>query len=299
MENKPVEIVILSGKGGTGKTSFTASFASIAKNAVFADCDVDAADLHLVLSPDIYKEELFPSGDKAEIIQENCSLCGLCQQLCRFQAINYTNNHFNIDEYSCEGCGLCVTACPEQAIQILRNNNNKVIHARSRFGPLIYGNMAIAEENSGKLVSKIREYAREKARETNARYIIIDGPPGIGCPAISSVTGADIVLAVTEPTLSGWHDLQRLIKMVKRFQNQLVVILNKYDLNEQMASNIENELNLLHIPLIGKIPFTENVIFALLEGKSIIEYAPEDPVSIQIISIWNDLKNTINEAKYI
>jgi MinD superfamily P-loop ATPase len=289
MEKDPVEIVILSGKGGTGKTSITAAFAAIAKDPVMADCDVDAADLHLILQPEIYHEETFSGGIKAVINPDQCTGCGLCMDLCRFNAVEVTGDHHIIDEYACEGCGLCITACPENAIRSETNENNSLYFSNCRFGPLIFGKVGIAEENSGKLVARIREEAKKKAKEVKADLILVDGPPGIGCPAISSVTGSDMVVAVTEPTKSGWHDLGRLIEMVERFHSGIFVILNKYDLNERMSNEIEERLKEKNIPVLGKLPYDEQVIHALIDGKSIPEYMKEHPLTHNLRSIWNNL----------
>ncbi|MBN2610668.1 MAG: 4Fe-4S binding protein [Bacteroidales bacterium] len=297
--DKPIEIVILSGKGGTGKTFVTSALASLAENAVFTDCDVDAADLHLVLTPDIYKTEDFASGSKAIIEQERCTLCGLCKDLCRYQAINFKNNQFEIDEFACEGCGLCAVACPAEAIRIVSYNNNKIYHATTRFGPMVYGKLGIAEENSGRLVSKIRQYAKELAMQKGADYIITDGPPGIGCPVISSVTGADLVIAVTEPTLSGWHDLERLLGLINGFKTPVKVIINKYDLNKQMADNIERNLEKSGVTVIGKIPYDESIVYALIEGKTIREYSPDSQLAKQFNVIWNQVKSSIYEPDSI
>jgi len=296
---KPFEIVVLSGKGGTGKTSITASFASMAKNAVFVDCDVDAADLHLILSPDIYRDENFASGAKATIDNKKCTVCGLCRDLCRFSAIAIKNDELVIDEFACEGCGLCSIACPASAITIENYENNHIYFADCRFGPMVYGKLGIAEENSGKLVSKIRQYAKEMAKDSNANYIITDGPPGIGCPVISSVTGADMVVAVTEPTLSGWHDLERLIEMIGRFQTPVKVIINKYDLNEEMTYTIENKLKDKGIPILGKIPYDESMVYALLEGKTINEFESKGMVANELKIMWNKIISKIYEPKSI
>lgn len=294
---KPFEIVILSGKGGTGKTSIAASVASLAKNAVFTDCDVDAADLHLILSPDVYKQEDFSSGYKAIVDNKECTLCGLCKNLCRFNAIGIIRDELKIDEFACEGCGLCAIACPVDAITIENYENNQIYFADCRFGPMVYGKLGIAEENSGKLVSKIRQYARETARKLNSELIITDGPPGIGCPAISSVTGADIVVAVTEPTLSGWYDLERLIEMIGRFHTTVYIIINKYDLNEEMTLKIENNLKDKSISVLGKIPYDESMIYALLEGKTINEFEPNGLVANELKKMWNKITTNIYELK--
>jgi MinD superfamily P-loop ATPase len=296
---KPFEIVVLSGKGGTGKTSITASFAAMAEDAVFVDCDVDAADLHLLLSPDIYHRENFTSGAKAIINNRKCTICEICKDVCRFNAIDFRNNKPVVDEFACEGCGLCEMACPIDAITIEKYENNHIYFANCRFGPMIYGKLGIAEENSGKLVSKIRQYAQSIAQKNKAEYIIIDGPPGIGCPVISSVSGTDMVVAVTEPTLSGWHDLQRLIEMIGHFHTPVYVIINKYDLNENMAYIIENNLKNKGISLIGKIPYNESMIYGLLEGKTINEFEPGGLVANELNRIWNVISTTIYEPKSV
>jgi MinD superfamily P-loop ATPase len=289
MEKDLTEIVILSGKGGTGKTSVTAAFAAIAKDPVIADCDVDAADLHLILQPEIYHEESYSSGAKAVINPDQCTGCGICIDLCRFNAVELINGHYVIDEYACEGCGLCVIACPENAIRSEIYENNNLYLSNCRFGPFIYGEVGIAEENSGRLVARIREEARKKAREAHANVILVDGPPGIGCPAISSVTGSDMVVAVTEPTKSGWHDLQRLIEMIGKFNTKIFVILNKYDLNEPMSEKIGEGLIEKNIPVIGKLPYDEQVIHALIDGKSIPEYMKDHFLTHELQRIWDKL----------
>jgi len=288
---KPFEVVILSGKGGTGKTTVTSAFASIAENAVFADCDVDAADLYLLLTPEIYHTENFASGSKAEIDQDICTGCTLCYDLCRFHAIQFFEKNFKVDEYACEGCGLCLKACPANAITLKEYENNQICFADCRFGPLIYGKLGIAEENSGKLVARIRQYVKKKALEVKAGFIITDGPPGIGCPVISSVTGSDLVIAITEPTLSGWHDLQRLIELVKRFRTPVFVIINKYDLNEEMSLTIESNLEKDKIPVLGRLPYDDSVISSLLKGKTIPEFAPDGNISKELSKIWKVIEN--------
>lgn len=294
---KPFEIVVLSGKGGTGKTSIMAAFASMAENAVFADCDVDAADLHLLFSPEIYKTEKFISGSKAKIDPQKCTACSICYDLCRFHAIDADNEVYKINEYNCEGCGLCIVACPEEAITIEHYENNHIYFCNTRFGEMVYGKLGIAEENSGKLVAKIRQYIREKARKNKADYILTDGPPGIGCPAISSVSGADMVIAVTEPTLSGWHDLQRLLQMIRKFGTAVYVIINKYDLNEEMSKVIETKLQNEEICVLGKIPYDDTMIFAMLNAKTINEFKADHHVSIELKNIWKKINTYIYESK--
>lgn len=298
---KIFEIVVMSGKGGTGKTCITAGFSAIAKNTVYVDCDVDASNLHLILSPDVYHHETFSSGSKAEINQNICTSCGLCEILCQFQAVSKNDKGiFFIDSHACEGCGFCVEACTFNAITLNNYQNNHIYFSNCRFGKMVHGKLGIAEENSGKLVAQIRQYAKKIAVENKSAYILVDGPPGIGCPAISSVTGADLVIAVTEPTLSGWHDLQRLIEMVEKFNTFLYVIINKYDLNNDLTGEIEKNLNKLGIRVIGKIPFDESVVRAMLEGKSINEFEPEGEIAQKINEIWKYITlNNIYESKCI
>ncbi len=296
---KPYEIVILSGKGGTGKTSITAAFAFLAKNAVFTDCDVDAADLHMVLSPEVYHQENFPSGAKAVVNKNTCTVCGLCKDLCRLDAISIIDNEIQIDEFACEGCGLCSIACPVEAITIKNYDKNHIYFADCRFGPMIYGKLGIAEENSGKLVSKIRLYAKDIAQKHHSEMIITDGPPGIGCPVISSVSGSDLVVAVTEPTLSGWHDLERLINLIKQFHTPVKVIINKYDLNEDMCSVIENKLDNMNVEVLGRIPYDISMINALLEAKTINEFEPNGLIANKLNEIWNNITTKIYEHKSI
>jgi len=293
------EIVILSGKGGTGKTSITAAFASLADNAVFTDCDVDAADLHLILQPEIISEESFPGGSKAEINNAKCTSCGLCMELCRFDAIIMNNGRYTIDEFTCEGCGLCVEACPEKAITKSENNNNNIYFAKSRFGPMVYGILGIGEENSGRLVSKVRKHAMNIALNNNIPLVLNDGPPGIGCPVISSVTGSKMVIAVTEPTLSGWHDLERLLELIGRFKTDIFVIINKYDLNPEMTVKIESGLKLRDINSFGKIAYDESFIHAMIQGKAINEYEPESATSKNLENIWKTIINMIYESQCI
>jgi len=289
MSRKPFEIVILSGKGGTGKTSLVAAMAGFTGKSVFADCDVDAADLHLIFQPDILKEESFPSGSKAVIDQQECTSCGVCMDLCRFHAIQFSNGQYAIDPFACEGCGLCGVACPAEAIRMEDNQLNALVFAGSRFGPLIYGRLGIGEENSGKLVSEVRKNIREKAVQTGACWILVDGPPGIGCPAISSVTGADLVIAVTEPSRSGWHDLERLLEMTGKFKTPVGVVINKYDLREK-------ELEKRKLPVLGKIPYEEKVVHALVEGKSLPEALPGHPLTGVFREVWAKIEKMAGQV---
>jgi len=280
------QIVIISGKGGTGKTVITASFASLTKNAVFADCDVDAADLHLLLQPKILERHEFKSGLTAAIDKKTCQKCDKCIVACRFDAIS---QDFIIDPISCEGCAFCSYICPVQAIKMEENISGEWFISETRFGPMVHAKLGIAEENSGKLVSLVREKAKEVAIEKNRDLIIIDGSPGIGCPVIASLAGVDYAIIVTEPTLSGLHDAKRVMEVGKHFKVPLKLIVNKYDLNVNMTEEIENFCKDNDIETLGRIPFDKSIVSAMVEGKTIIEYKDGKPKN-DIIRIWEKLK---------
>lgn len=286
------EITILSGKGGTGKTSITAAFASLAKNAIFCDNDVDAADLHLIFKPEIKETNPFFSGWKASIVEESCSQCNLCVSLCRFNAISINeNNQAHIDPLKCEGCLLCVRACPAKAINSTENYNNRWYISSSRFGTLVHAEMDPGEENSGKLVTQIRKVAKQIGKENKADYIINDGPPGIGCTAISSVTGTNTVLLVIEPSKSGLHDVKRLVKLVQSFKiKNLYAIINKFDINTDVTSEVEAYLYQENINLLAKVPFDKQMIDAVNEAKTIVEYNSDSSITKLLKKAWTQLQ---------
>ncbi|HZK06561.1 MAG TPA: 4Fe-4S binding protein [Bacteroidales bacterium] len=287
---KPEEITILSGKGGTGKTSVTAAFASLAGEAVFCDCDVDAADLHLLLKPEIHSTHPFASGSKAIIDAAACSGCGLCAEVCRFDAVLQTDdNTFYIDPLLCEGCGLCSRLCPEEAIRIEESFNNFWYISSTRFGTLVHAHMMPGEENSGRLVATIRDKAREIAKQNNIRRIINDGPPGIGCPVIASLSGVQKVLLVAEPSVSGLHDALRLGELTRKFGIPTKAIINKWDLNPELSLKLEEELNANSIPVIGKIPFDRIFTDAMILGQTITEFAPESEATLLLKEIWKKI----------
>ena len=282
------EITILSGKGGAGKTTVTAALASVAENAVFCDNDVDAADLHLILQPKVLECHEFDSGSVAQINTDICTNCGLCEELCRFFAIHKnTNNAPVVNPFQCEGCRLCERICPANAITTHQSLNNYWYVSETRFGVLVHAKMGPGEENSGKLVTKIRERAKEIATETNADYVINDGPPGIGCTAISSITGTNAVLLVIEPSISGLHDAARLVKLVNSFGVPLFAVINKYDLNETFTKTVRDYLTTNNIPLVGEIPFTKLMVDSMICGKSVCEYAPNNNISQTFVDIWS------------
>ena len=275
------EVVVLSGKGGTGKTSVVGSLAALTRGKVLADCDVDAADLHLLLKPRVKKETEFWSGQVACIDEERCTQCGLCQELCRFDAIK----DLKVDPVSCEGCGFCFHICPAEAITMEENLSGYWFISDTRYGPLVHARLGIAQENSGKLVAQVRQQAKQIAEERNLDYIISDGPPGIGCPVISSLSGASLALLVTEPTLSGIHDLERVLGVCRHFGVMAVVCINKYDLNEENTRQIESYCLNQEIRVAARIPFDNAVTEAMVRGVPVVEYS-DGKVSREIEKLW-------------
>lgn len=261
------ELVIISGKGGTGKTSITASFAALAQYAVLADCDVDAADLHLVLNPTIQRRETFTSGHAAKIRSADCTQCGLCETLCRFDAIQ----DFKVDTLRCEGCWACVEFCPAQAIDFPEQVCGEWFISATRCGEMVHARMNAGAENSGKLVSLVRREARRIGEKQNSEYLLVDGPPGIGCPVIASITGADAVLVVTEPTLSGEHDLRRVVELTNHFKIPAMVCINKWDINHIMAERIETLARKMGAKPVGRIPYDAAVTAAQINARSLVE----------------------------
>ena len=275
------EVVVLSGKGGTGKTSIVGSFAALAKNKVLVDCDVDAATLHFLLQPAIREKQEFWSGQVAVIDEKKCTQCGLCQEQCRFVAIK----NFNVDAVSCEGCGFCSHICPAEAITMKENMAGHWFISDTRYGPLLHARLGIAQENSGKLVALVRQRARELAEKQRADYIISDGPPGIGCPVISSLSGANEALLVTEPTLSGIHDLERVLGVCHHFGVPALVCINKYDINEDNTRQIEYYCLSQGVEVAARIPFDNIVTKAMVAGLPVVEYS-QNGVSHQIEALW-------------
>ena len=282
------ELVILSGKGGTGKTSIVGSFAAIAQRKVLVDCDVDAADLNLLLSPSIQEENEFWSGQVAFIDRQKCNECGLCQELCRFDAIK----DFSVDPVACEGCAFCSHICPVEAITMQDCMAGQWFISSSKYGPLVHARLGIAQENSGKLVAMVRKQAREIAMKGEFDYIISDGPPGIGCPVISALSGADMALLVTEPTLSGIHDFERVLSVCQHFDIPAMVCINKYDLNKDNTRQIEEFCRNQGVQVAAKIPFDNVVTEAIVQGLPVVEYSKGE-VSGQIESLWQKLSEAL------
>lgn len=284
-----MEIAVISGKGGTGKSAVSAAFATLNEKVVLADCDVDAANLYLIFNPVIQEEEVFVSGQKAVMDKDICSNCGICMDYCRFEAITEVNGDYLIDETSCDGCQLCARVCPVEAISMIKEDKSRLYAGDFRNGRMVYGRLSPGEENSGRLVDVVRDKAKEMAMASAIDTIIIDGPPGIGCPVISSVTGVDRVVVVTEPTLSGLHDLKRTLEVTSNFSIKTQVLVNKYDLNETMTDKIEAYCTEKGVVVTGKIPFDPSVVEAMVHCQSIVEYAPDSEVSIVLTAVFNNL----------
>jgi len=284
------QITVISGKGGTGKTTLVGAFASLAENKVLADCDVDASDLHLILEPEIKMSDDFKGLKTACIDESKCIKCGKCYELCRFNAIE----NFRVNEMLCEGCGVCEFICPVNAITMKEKIAGKVFISETRFGPLCHARLYPGEEASGKLVTIVRNKAKGIAEERNLDLIIIDGSPGIGCPVIASIGGVDLALIVTEPTVSGIHDLKRILNVTEHFGVKAIVCINKYDINTKRAMEIEDYCNENDIIISGKIPYDMNFTRAMVNGKTIMEYInSNNNISKIIKGIWDEINNNL------
>jgi len=287
------EIVVISGKGGTGKTSITASFAFLAKeDIVVADCDVDAADMHLLLQPDYEKSEDFHSGVLAEIDQEKCIKCGKCAEVCRFDAIPKINSQYIVNPLNCEGCGYCYHICPTDAILMKEQNVGKCYTSNTRMNnKMVHARLNIGAENSGKLVAKVKNEAKKLAEKYQKNFVLVDGSPGIGCPVISSLSGADLVVFVTEPTISAFHDLRRVYELVEQFKIQTVCIVNKSDLNEKISNEIQDFMRTNKISLLSSLPYDDSFTKAMIEGKTITEF--NDDIKKLLEKSWSEIKQII------
>jgi MinD superfamily P-loop ATPase len=278
------ELVIISGKGGTGKTSLTAAFASLSENSILCDADVDAADLHLLMDPQVVKRTDIKGGGIAEINSEKCSECGLCRELCRFEAIT---SEYKVDEIDCEGCGVCVDFCPENAIAFPTKICGEWYVSGTRFGPMVHARLGIAEENSGKLVTLVRQETKKIAEQEKIDLILTDGPPGIGCPVIAALGGASAVLIITEPTVSGLHDMKRVAELAAHFKVPGMVCVNKYDLNTDQTKAIEEFAEKRNIKVVGRIPFDPAFTKSMIRGQNIFEYDPQSDAAKAVKSIWD------------
>lgn len=276
------EITVLSGKGGTGKTSVTAALAVLAQNTVFTDCDVDAPDLHMLLKPEVLETQEFKASRVAVIDQEKCVQCGKCGESCRFGAIE----NFIVDPVLCEGCGVCAYICPVAAIELEKRISGYAFISKTEYGPMSHALLNPGEENSGKLVSLVRKNAKKVAEDENCKLILNDGPPGIGCPVIASVGGVDLGLIVVEPTLTGIHDMKRALGLLDHFKIAALVCVNKHDINKENTAKIVEFCGSNGIEVVGMIPFDPIVTEAMVAGKTVMEYSPESEVSQSIKELW-------------
>ncbi|MBG0791870.1 MAG: 4Fe-4S binding protein [Desulfovibrionaceae bacterium] len=282
------EIVIISGKGGAGKTSVTGAFAHLAENAILCDLDVDAPDLHLLLDPEHRAENEFWSGFEAVIDQDVCTGCGNCMEVCRFDAITETDGRYEVNPLQCEGCKVCVTLCPAEAIEFPQKHCGDWYVSSTRFGPMVHAQLYPGEENSGRLVTELKQKAREIAEEQGLDLVLCDGAPGIGCPVISSMAGTDLAVAVTEPTPSGLHDLKRVAELCEGFRTKVAVLVNKWDINPAMTGEIEDYCRSRGYTLVGRFPHDRAVVDAMLERKVITEY-DDGPLAETLKQAWADV----------
>jgi len=286
------QVAVVSGKGGTGKTSLAASFAVLAGKVVVADCDVDAADLHLLLQPKIVSKQEFKGSKLAVIDDAKCIKCGLCEEACRFSAIK----DLKIDPLLCEGCGVCVHVCPEAAITLKEKVAGYAYISETKYGPLSHARLNAAEANSGKLVTLVRRNAEELASKGDYDLILIDGSPGIGCPVIASLTGVDLAVIIVEPTMSGLHDLERVLDLTNHFKIMSGVCINFYDINEENTEKITAFCKGRGVPVFGRIPFDSSVIKAMVSRRPVVECFPSSPASKQIIDIWRQVEHILLEG---
>jgi MinD superfamily P-loop ATPase len=278
------ELVVISGKGGTGKTVFSGSFAALAENSVIADCDVDAANLHLILQAEVLEKTGYSGGKEAVLEREACTECGNCLDVCRFDAISGTGVP-EISAYSCEGCGLCSRLCPTGAITMVERESGKLFFSRTPYGSFVHARLGIAQENSGKLVSQVRIKATETGKKEGADVLIIDGPPGIGCPTIAALSGTDLALVVTEPSLSGLHDLERVIETTRYFRTTPACCINKWNISPELSRTIEDWCADNRVPFLGKVPYDSDVFRSLRQGLPFVLLS-DGEASQAIRKIW-------------
>jgi len=297
------QLVILSGKGGTGKTSMAAAFAHLAHDGqspiqtVLADADVDAANLELVLCPERIETHNFSGGSVAMIDLERCDACGICKQVCRFDAIQSTPDDYHVDPIACDGCAACVYQCPEEAIHMEPQTVGQWYRSESLYGPLFHADLHPAQENSGKLVTVVKQNARLLAMDTGCQMVIVDGPPGIGCPVIAAAAGADLALIVTEPSVAGIHDLGRVLQTTSHFRISTLVVINKADIYPEGTAQIEAVSAELCVEVIGSIPFDPAVTEAMISGEPVTLYQPVAPASLAINQIWLEVISRMNNTE--
>lgn len=294
------ELVVISGKGGTGKTSLVASFAALSSGRILlVDCDVDAANLHLLCEPRVIRQSTFTGGNAARIKPGKCVACGKCEQLCRFDAIFFDgpgNGHlpktFRVDPIACEGCGVCSYFCAENAIEMTPTRSGRWFISDTRFGPMIHAKLDVAAENSGKLVTILRKAAQELAAEQGQDFILCDGAPGIGCPVIASLTGTQLALFVAEPTLSGIHDFKRVAQLARQLELPGLLVVNKADLNDQLTGQLEQTAAEMHVHPVGRIPYDSTVVQMQINHQAITE-SPDAPAARAIQLIWKQVEQNL------
>ena len=289
------ELVVISGKGGTGKTSLMAAFASLAENKALCDADVDAADLHLLTDPRVRERHDFQGGSTAIIDRDRCTECGLCADLCKWNAISET---FEVDPIECEGCGVCVYFCPEKAIDFPVKTCGEWFISDTRFGPMVHARLGIAEENSGKLVTRVRQETTKIAETKKLGLVITDGPPGVGCPVIASIGGASAVVIVAEPSVSGLHDMERVAQLAAHFKVPAMVCVNKFDLNLDQAQAIESLARKRGIDVLGRVPFDPVFIQSMIKRKTIFEHNTESPASSAVRQLWEKVRIRLATNRY-
>ncbi len=275
------QLVVISGKGGTGKTTVTSVFATLAE-CVIADCDVDAPNLHILLKPEIKEVIPFKGLKKAKIVEEKCERCGLCMDLCRFDAIYVEDDKFKVDVSRCEGCGFCHRACPSEAIEMVSEERGKIFISKTEYGDFVHALLEPGEENSGLLVSEVKRIAKKIAEENGVDLILIDGAPGVGCPVIASLSNVNVAVIVAEPTLSGISDMERILQLTRHFRIESFVVINKYDLNIEMSKRIEEFCKHEGIDVIGRIPFYEDIPMMIANLQI--------PIKDEIVEVWRRLE---------
>ena len=280
------KITIISGKGGTGKTTIVSNLAALAENLVLADCDVDAPNMHLLLKPAVKEDNVFMSAKLAVRDEDRCIKCGKCREVCRFNAIK---PDLEINPIKCDGCGVCVAMCPEDALRLEEQETGRIFRSETEFGPMIHAYLKAGAENSGKLVSEVRDLSDEVAVKAGKELVLIDGSPGIGCPVVASLKGVDYTMIVTEPTLSGLSDLKRILELTALFNITTFVVINKYDLNEEISREIENYCSERSIEVIGRVSFSSVINQSLREGSLLFESAPESKAANEIRLVWETL----------